>query len=71
MKIVDLHAHTTASDAHIRRQSLLDTRKKKGLSAIAITDHDTVAGVEELYRRQEAGDPGNPGSGAQHSHGRL
>ena len=72
MKIVDLHAHTTASDGSYTPTELVRYAKKKGLSAIAITDHDTIAGVEEAsMRRQEAGDSGNPGSGAQYSHGRL
>ncbi len=47
MKIVDLHAHTTASDGSYTPTELVRYAKKKGLSAIAITDHDTVAGVEE------------------------
>lgn len=47
MKIVDLHAHTTASDGSYTPAELIRYAKKKGLSAIAVTDHDTVAGVEE------------------------
>lgn len=47
MKIVDLHAHTTASDGSYTPTELVRYAKKKGLSAIAITDHDTIAGVEE------------------------
>ncbi len=70
MKIVDLHAHTTASDGSYTPTELVRYAKQKGLSAIAITDHDTVAGVEEAFMEgEEAGDSGNPGSGAQHSRG--
>lgn len=47
MKIVDLHAHTTASDGSYTPTELVRYAKKKGLSAIAITDHDTIAGAEE------------------------
>ena len=47
MKIVDMHAHTTASDGSYTPTELVRYAKKKGLSAIAITDHDTIAGVEE------------------------
>jgi len=47
MKIVDLHAHTTASDGSYTPTELVRYAKEKGLSAIAITDHDTIAGVEE------------------------
>ena len=49
MKIVDLHAHTTASDGSYTPTELFRYAKKKGLSAIAITDHDTIAGVEEAF----------------------
>lgn len=49
MKIVDLHAHTTASDGSYTPTELVRYAKKKGLSAIAITDHDTIAGVEEAF----------------------
>ena len=49
MKIVDLHAHTTASDGSYTPTELVRDAKKKGLSAIAITDHDTIAGVEEAF----------------------
>lgn len=47
MKIVDLHAHTTASDGSYTPSELVKYAKEKGLSAIAVTDHDTTAGVEE------------------------
>lgn len=47
MKIIDLHTHTTASDGSLAPAELIRYAKEKGLSAIAITDHDTVAGVAE------------------------
>ena len=53
MKIVDLHTHTTASDGSYTPTELVRYAKKKGLSAIAITDHDTVAGVEEASMEGE------------------
>ncbi|MFF2887942.1 PHP domain-containing protein [Paenibacillus sp. NPDC057967] len=43
----DLHAHTTASDGMYAPAEVVRRAKLAGLSAIAITDHDTVAGVEE------------------------
>ena len=54
MKIVDLHTHTTASDGSYTPTELVRYAKKKGLSAIAITDHDTIAGVEEASQRSTA-----------------
>lgn len=50
MRIIDLHAHTTASDGSYTPTELIRYAKEKGLSAIAVTDHDTVAGVEEAVR---------------------
>lgn len=47
---VDLHTHTTASDGKLSPRELLIYAKEKGLSAIAITDHDTVEGAVEASR---------------------
>ncbi len=46
-KLIDLHAHTTASDGSMRPAELVRQAKEAGLCAIAVTDHDTVSGVEE------------------------
>ncbi|QMV40275.1 PHP domain-containing protein [Cohnella cholangitidis] len=43
----DLHTHTTASDGMFRPAENVRLAKEAGLSALAITDHDTIAGVEE------------------------
>lgn len=45
--MVDLHTHTTASDGTYTPTELVDYAIEKGLTAIAITDHDTVSGLEE------------------------
>jgi len=50
---VDLHCHTTASDGRITPKELVKKARKIGLSAIAITDHDTVAGIEEAVLEGE------------------
>ncbi|MBC7288941.1 MAG: PHP domain-containing protein [Armatimonadetes bacterium] len=47
---VDLHIHSTASDGSLQPQEIVDVAIAKGLYAIAITDHDTVAGVEPALR---------------------
>lgn len=47
MRFVDLHTHTTASDGSMRPAALVRYAAEKGLAAIAITDHDTLAGVGE------------------------
>lgn len=43
----DLHVHTTASDGLYKPAEVVRKAKESGLSALAITDHDTIAGVEE------------------------
>jgi 3',5'-nucleoside bisphosphate phosphatase len=44
---VDLHLHTTASDGVMTPSEIVRYGKKRGLQAIAITDHDTIEGLEE------------------------
>jgi hypothetical protein len=45
--MIDLHTHSTASDGSLSPAELVAYAKKKNLAAIALTDHDTVEGVEE------------------------
>jgi 3',5'-nucleoside bisphosphate phosphatase len=47
MKQCDLHTHTTASDGTYSPVDNIRRAVEKGLGAIAITDHDTVNGIEE------------------------
>lgn len=47
MKTIDLHTHTTASDGTYTPEELVDYALIKKLSAIAITDHDTVYGISK------------------------
>jgi len=51
MELIDLHAHTTASDGSYSPAELIDLAKDIGLKAVAVTDHDTVAGVGEAMAR--------------------
>ena len=44
---VDLHAHSTASDGSRSPTAVVAAAKAAGLSAIALTDHDTMDGVAE------------------------
>jgi predicted metal-dependent phosphoesterase TrpH len=52
-KRVDLHMHTTASDGMLTPKEVVNKAKELGLSAIAITDHDTVGGIEEAVKEGE------------------
>jgi predicted metal-dependent phosphoesterase TrpH len=44
---VDLHTHSTASDGSDDPAALVEKAAAMGLSTIALTDHDTVEGIEE------------------------
>lgn len=45
--MVDLHTHTTASDGSIPPAELVKKAESLGLTAVGITDHDTIGGVRE------------------------
>jgi 3',5'-nucleoside bisphosphate phosphatase len=45
--LVDLHMHSTASDGSRSPSEVVRAAKRASLSAIALTDHDTVAGLAE------------------------
>ena len=44
---VDLHSHSTASDGTFAPTDVVKLAVNNGLSALALTDHDTIAGVAE------------------------
>lgn len=52
-KRIDLHVHSNASDGTYTPTELVEYAVKKGLAAMALTDHDTVDGVEEAKRAAE------------------
>jgi predicted metal-dependent phosphoesterase TrpH len=43
---VDLHAHSTASDGEMAPAELVRFALERGLTTIALTDHDTCAGID-------------------------
>ena len=47
MNIVDLHVHSTKSDGSMTPTELVNYAIEKGLSAFALTDHDTTDGIDE------------------------
>lgn len=47
MRQIDLHVHTTASDGTFSPAEVVELANKNHLAAIAITDHDCIAGVDE------------------------
>ena len=46
--MIDLHCHSTASDGECTPTELLALAAQNGLSALALTDHDTTEGIEEF-----------------------
>ncbi|MFN8111169.1 MAG: PHP domain-containing protein [Thermoleophilia bacterium] len=45
--MIDLHAHTTASDGDLSPAALVARAAAHGVRVLAVTDHDTLAGVED------------------------
>jgi len=45
---VDLHIHSNASDGTYSPEEIIDLAVKSGISAISITDHDTLDGVKKV-----------------------
>lgn len=65
MLAVDLHVHSNRSDGSFTPAQLVDYAREKGLAAFALTDHDTIDGLEEAENYAEnllAGSEGNAGA---------
>ena len=54
MSLTDLHLHTTASDGRLSPSELVDEAVRAGLAVIAVTDHDTIAAVDEVQHLARA-----------------
>jgi predicted metal-dependent phosphoesterase TrpH len=52
---IDLHAHSTASDGRLAPARLVRLAADEGLSVLALTDHDTTAGVDAAAAALPAG----------------
>lgn len=46
MGTIDLHTHSRASDGALTPADLVDAAAARGVSVLALTDHDTLAGIE-------------------------
>ena len=44
--MIDLHSHTNCSDGELTPRELVELAQRRGLSAFAITDHDTLEGYD-------------------------
>lgn len=53
MKTIDLHVHSCCSDGTLSPEELVDLAARTGLTAFALTDHDTTAGIDRALRAAE------------------
>ena len=47
-KIIDMHTHTCYSDGELKPHELISLALEKGISTLAITDHDTIEGIKKI-----------------------
>lgn len=47
-KYTDLHTHSTASDGTFLPEQIAELAKNAGLASVALTDHDTVDGIDSF-----------------------
>lgn len=48
--MIDLHTHSRCSDGSLSPTDLIHLASEKGLRVLALTDHDSVSGIEEAQR---------------------
>ncbi len=51
--MIDLHTHSNISDGTFSPRELIQQAKKIGLTAIALTDHDSIDGLEEAQNEAD------------------
>ncbi|WP_430937124.1 PHP domain-containing protein [Saccharicrinis sp. 156] len=51
--MIDLHTHTTVSDGTVTPKELIYQAKETGLLAVAITDHDSIDGLDEAQHEAD------------------
>ena len=54
MPNIDLHNHSTRSDGLLSPTALVELAARKGVDALALTDHDTLEGLEEAAAAAQA-----------------
>lgn len=48
--MIDLHTHSNCSDGNLSPEELIEYAKLKKISVLALTDHDTVSGLERAEK---------------------
>ncbi|WP_372927309.1 PHP domain-containing protein, partial [Marinobacter sp.] len=51
---IDLHCHSTASDGALSPEDLVRRAGERGVTHLALTDHDTIAGLKEAGTAAQA-----------------
>jgi len=51
--LIDLHVHSRFSDGDLTPEEIIPFLKKHGVEAVAVTDHDTVSGIDAARRAGE------------------
>ena len=64
--MLELHSHTTFSDGTLTPGDLVDAAIKAGVKALAITDHDTLAGWDQALQAAGSALEIVPGGRTQH-----
>ncbi len=49
-KLCDMHSHSNFSDGTLSPEMLVGLAKREGISAIALCDHNTVAGIPSFFK---------------------
>ncbi|MBK9975455.1 MAG: PHP domain-containing protein [Planctomycetes bacterium] len=52
--MIDLHSHSTCSDGALAPAQLVREATKRGVQVLALTDHDTTAGLAEAFAEAHA-----------------
>ena len=47
---IDLHCHSTVSDGTLTPTQLVERAATRGVSMLALTDHDDLGGLDEARR---------------------
>ena len=72
MSYIDLHVHSCASDGTMTPEEVVDCAARAGLSAIALTDHDTTAGVSRALEAEKKKTGGRSShAGGDSGHGKF
>ncbi|HEX7120308.1 MAG TPA: PHP domain-containing protein [Longimicrobiales bacterium] len=66
---IDLHVHSTASDGSLEPAAVVEAAAAGGLDLIALTDHDTTAGIAEAVAAAEGRIAVVPGVEMSSTHG--